>query len=106
MHSVIRWLSRGKMPLLVDGQGSYCLAFRKDLKQETMVGFFNLTLDAWPEVIFELYFPQEFRKILQLTSEGTWAESEIAVERKNKNMIKLIYSNQVHCNEPLFLRIV
>ncbi len=52
--------------------GVYPLAFRKDCDGFCLLGLFNLTLDAWPEVEFELAGVREIEKLELLSENGRW----------------------------------
>lgn len=67
----VRWLCRDRAPLLVNG-GVYPLAFRKDCGDRTLLGLFNLSLDAWPQVDFQLHSERSIDRVEQLTCDATW----------------------------------
>ena len=54
LQGAIRWLSREGFPMMIHGQGAWPLGLRKDFEESTLVVFFNLSLDPWPEVGIEL----------------------------------------------------
>jgi len=104
LQQMVRWLGRGKIALLVRG-GVFPLAFRKDLANETLLGLFNLSLDAWENVVFELSDSRKIRQIGQLTPDGAWIQaSDIALEQTETTY--LIKADQaVPCSQPLFLSV-
>jgi hypothetical protein len=104
LQQMVRWLGRGEISLLVRG-GVYPLAFRKDLPNATLLGLFNLSLDAWENVVFELSDSREIRQIEQLTSAGKWIQAkDVSPERADATHF-LKVNRAVPFNQPLFLTI-
>ncbi len=82
LQGAVRWLARGRIPLQVNG-GVYPLAFRKDTGATTLLGLFNLTLDAWPFVEFRLYDRRTVGGVDRLDDNGCWRPApEIAIMRR------------------------
>lgn len=106
MQGVIRWLSQGKIPVLVRGDGAWPLGLRKDYGDRTVLGFFNLSLDPWPAVEFEIQEERDPSSIRKLGMDGAWSECEgLEVTREGERLL-LRYARPVPHGEPLFLRLV
>ncbi|MAE66742.1 MAG: hypothetical protein CMJ18_20940 [Phycisphaeraceae bacterium] len=54
MQHAMQWLAGNDLPLVVHGDGAWPLAFRKDCDRHIVLGMFNLSLDDWGEVTFDL----------------------------------------------------
>lgn len=106
LHGVVRWLSHNHPPILVNGDGVYPLAFRKDMGQLTMLGMFNLSLDAWQGVEFTLADHRQPARIDRLGGDGNWvdATSICRITNKEGNMHVNVDYN-VSYDLPLVLRI-
>lgn len=104
LQQMVRWLGHGNVALLVRG-GVYPLTFRKDLAGVTLLGLFNLALDAWENVTFELSDSRKIRQIEKLTPDGRWvAATDVSSERTETTF--LIKAEQaVPFSQPLFLSI-
>jgi hypothetical protein len=75
LKSVIDWLGRGPAPMVVDG-GVYPLPFRLEFGGYTVIGAFNLSLDDWPSVTFNLEGEKLPAKVEELSPDGEWREAE------------------------------
>ncbi len=102
MQFVIRWLSKDKMPLLVDGDGAYPLAFRKDCANRTILGFFNLTLDPWQTVKFQLADHRKIRKVSLLSADGCWQTCTTMSIDKKDGVNMLTYNEPISFDTPRF----
>lgn len=106
LQGAVHWLARRRPALLVRGEGVYPLALRKDLEDgRALLGLFNLTLDPWPEVEFELAARREPAAIEVLTPEGRWERTRRAVAQKKGRRVLLKYRQAVPFDEPLFLTV-
>jgi len=104
LQGVMRWLARGKAPLLVNG-GVYPLAFRKDSSDFTLLGLFNLTLDPWPHAEFELADNRSVAKVEALDVGGRWrTEKRVKVVRRG-GCLTLRYECPVSFDQPLILSV-
>jgi len=87
--SLVNWISKGKTPLLVSG-GVYPLPFRLEQPDCTIVGAFNLSLDDWPELVFELSESKGTPKSIEvLSSNGTWETADFDVSTCCDNKLTL-----------------
>ncbi|MCY2926498.1 MAG: hypothetical protein NT031_13860, partial [Planctomycetota bacterium] len=94
LHGVLTWLSRGPLPLAVDG-GVYPLAFRKDCGDTSLLGLFNLTLDAWPSAEFTLAEKRRVVGMKVLKQDGRWAKSKALSSRKRAGSLVVSYDAPV-----------
>ena len=105
LQSVVKWLSRGRAPLIVTG-GTHPLCLRKDAGDVTLIGLFNLCLDPWISACFELYDTRNIGNVSLLTEEGEWSR-DIELEIKNSStghhVIK--FNKSIYFNNPLFLSV-
>jgi hypothetical protein len=106
LHNVFQWLSRNRMPVLVDGDGVYPLALRHDAEDGGMLlGLFNLSLDEWHEVTFDLDGSFQDMDVESLGRDGRWEKAETASISGGKGRTKLRWQGELPFTNPLFLRI-
>ena len=104
LQGVIRWLSRGKPPLFVRG-GVYPLAFRKDCDGYTLLGLINLSLDPWPEVVFEFAGRRRPAAMKVLSPGGRWQnDRRLSCEQKGGRTI-VRFGGEVPFDQPLFVSV-
>ena len=104
LQGAVRWLGRGKVPLLARG-GVYPLAFRKDCEDQTLLGLFNLTLDPWPHVEFELADRRKVKKLELLSPGGRWQQSRHLSASSRGGKVTVRYDRSVPCDAPLMVTI-
>ena len=104
LQNVVRWLSREQPPLLVNG-GVYPLACRKDCGGTTLLGLFNLTLDDWPHVEFELADDREPARVEVLSPEGEWRKAQIGIDTAGPT-VRFRVGAPVPHSQPLFLNVL
>jgi hypothetical protein len=105
LHEAVKWISRGKVPILIRGSGVYPLGFRKDLAKETLLGCFNLSLDPWSEVEFTLAERRRLGEIRVLDIKGSWRKTSDIKTIVEPGMIRLRYRKSISFGEPIFLRV-
>lgn len=98
LHGVVRWLFRGRAPLLVNGDGVWPLVMRKDTQDGTLITLFNLSLDPWPGAEFELHFPQMPEPPVMLTPDGSWQAVTASFQHG-----KLTVNQPITLDSPLIL---
>lgn len=103
LQNIVRWLSYGRHPVLVRGDGVYPLAFRKDTEKETILGFFNLTLDPWTYVEFELSDQHRVAYMETLSSTGKWGtDSSLTAETQDASIFIRAHKSIAY-DEPFFV---
>ncbi|MBN1943905.1 MAG: hypothetical protein JW849_11480 [Phycisphaerae bacterium] len=107
-QSIIRWLSRNKPAILVRGDsgGVYPLAFRKDCDGETLLGLFNLSLDPWPSVEYELTDTRKPLRLELLSPSGKWGASKLLRATKKGKQVVVRCKTTVPFDQPLFIRVI
>ena len=105
MQSTVRWLARGKPPILVRGGGVYPLCFRKDIDGRTILGLFNLTLDPWDSVTFELSEARPVEKLETLAPNGRWARNKALSVSRRRGSQFITYDGPVPFDQPLFVTV-
>lgn len=106
LQGAVRWLARQRPALMVRGEGVYPLALRKDLEDDrTLLGLFNLTLDPWPEVEFEMAARRQPATVEVLTPAGKWVATRRVVAEKRGGRVLLRYREAVPHDQPLFLTV-
>jgi hypothetical protein len=106
LHAAVRWLSRDRSSIQVRGDGVYPLAFRKDIADATLLGFFNLSLDPWTLIHFSISDSRRIGRISTLTPDGSWMDNHgIAIDRDGELGIRLAYRGSTTYDTPLFIRI-
>jgi hypothetical protein len=104
LQGAMQWLAHGGLPIVVNG-GVYPLAFRKDTATFSLIGMFNLTLDAWPRAEFTLGDCRRVARVEVLTKEGLW-KSDRAISIKQKGaVVSLRYNRPVPYDQPLVLTV-
>jgi hypothetical protein len=103
LQHAVRWLFGGRPPLLARGDGVWPLAFRRDCADGTVLGFFNLSLDAWPEVELEFSALHPITGIAVLESEGRWQPLDVATCQITAGKAKLPVRRSVPLDQPLVL---
>ena len=103
LQSVVRWLAGGRPPVLVRGGGVYPLAFRKDCGHRTLLGLFNLTLDPWTSVEFEIATRRKPKGIEILMPSGRWAKNRAVSWEKVGDRVFVRYAKPVPFDAPLFM---
>ena len=84
MQSAIWWLSHDKPALLIDGDGVYPLAIRKDFADgRILMTLFNLSLDPWHEVKITFDSPHENYTIQQLQKGNRWTAVDANISNHN-----------------------
>jgi hypothetical protein len=104
LRSAIEWLSREKVPLSTHG-GVYPLSFRKECKTFTLLGLFNLTLDAWPVARFDFYDERIIDTMEILSEAGQWQQSQNLSFKCVDGKISVQYDGLVECHHPLFITV-
>ena len=102
LQGAVRWLARGKPPLFVQG-GVYPLGFRKDCSDHTLLGLFNLSLDAWPEVVFEFADRREPVRLRRLTPKGRWQQDQRLSCSQRGGRTTVCFKGAVTFDDPLFV---
>jgi len=106
LHGAVRWLARQKPALMVRGDGVYPLALRKDLDDgRTLLGLFNLTLDPWTEVEFELAERRVPGAIEVLTPNGRGERARKTRVEKKGGRVLVTWNEAVPFDQPLFLTV-
>ena len=72
LEHIVRWLSKEETPLVVSG-GAYPLPFCTDQEGYSVVGVINLSLDDWPDIIFDLHTGgRTIKRIERIDYDGFW----------------------------------
>lgn len=74
MIRLLDWLSCGRVPMVVGG-GPYPLAFRRDARDRSLLGWANLSLDDWRRAEIRITTNRRPASIAILTSRGSWASA-------------------------------
>jgi len=105
LQAAVRWLFRGKAPLLLRGDGAWPLASRHDSEGETLLGFINLSLDSWPETEFEFEVAAPPVALEVLRPDGRWEALDPALCVVRDGMANLRWPEPVSLTEPLFINL-
>ena len=103
IQGAVDWISRGRVPLKVHIDGAWPLSFRKDCDGKTILGAFNLSLDPWPEITFDLASSRRPSSIQRLTPAGRWRACPGADVRLAKQRLRVRYAQPLPHDQPLFL---
>jgi len=103
MSTLLRWLSRDELPLEIIADGAYPLPILRRFPGHTIVGAFNLTIDPWSRVTFNLTGPAPAR-VDRLTPAGEWVAAEVVVAAEGKHC-SITLETSVSVERPLVLDI-
>jgi len=103
LQSAIQWLSRGESPILAQGDGAWPLAFRKDCDGQSVLGFFNLTLDDWPHVVFDIDAARGIDSIKVLGATGRWRADKATTVKKANGRLTIRHDSPVSHRLPLIM---
>ncbi len=105
LRRVLLWLSRGQLPLAIHGPGAHPLGMRHDATGETLLGFFNLTLDAWDEVTFDLFDEREPARLERLSRRGRWKETSKLSAQRREGRLRVTHQAKATHAAPLFVAV-
>lgn len=106
LQAAVRWLARQRPALMTRGGGVYPLALRKDLDDgRTLLGMFNLTLDPWEGVEFELASRRQPGVVEVLRLAGKWERARKATALKKGGRVLITWGETVPFDQPLFLTV-
>lgn len=95
MKNVLNWLSRGNIAMEVES-GPYPLSLRIDKDDEIILAAFNLTLDDWPKMAFNLSTDRKINGHVQILQEdGTWKSEETTTITQSDGKVR------VELNKPI-----
>ena len=83
----------------------YPLALRKDCGDCTLLGLFNLTLDPWPFVEFELADDRRVDKLELLSQGGRWLSNRHLSASATDGKVTLRYDQPVPYDAPLMVTV-
>lgn len=106
LHGVVRWLSAGAPELLFDCDGAFPLVWRKSAGADTeIIGGFNLSLDDWNEVEFQLAWPGALPQAHCLDGHGNWQTDASLTLELVGGILTLRYTGAVSYHLPLVIRL-
>ncbi len=106
LHGVVRWLSAGALELLFDCDGAFPLVWRKSAGADTeIIGGFNLSLDDWNEVEFQLAWPGALPQAHCLDGHGNWQTDASLTLELAGGILTLRYTGAVSYHLPLVIRL-
>ncbi|WP_432798582.1 hypothetical protein [Poriferisphaera sp. WC338] len=111
LQHAFKWLSCDQIPLVANPQGAYPLTFRKDFDDGTsVIGLFNLTLDSYPSVVFDVADARGIEKISVLLPDGQWANrtDNCDIRRKSdesNHKIEIACDEMICYDTPLILKV-
>ena len=105
LSAVLGWLTTDSLPLVVHG-GPYPLPFRLDFNDRIVVGAFNLTLDSWPCVTFDVRGRHKLPvRVERLDDGGTWCREQMASVLEITNGFRVDLQRQIEPASPVVLSI-
>lgn len=105
LQGAVRWLCRGRVPVMARGDGAWPLVFRKDCYSESLVGLINLSLDPWPEAEFELAADLPIAQLSVLELDGAWTPLAADAIDFREKMAYLTVKRTISLEAPLILKI-
>jgi len=105
LQRAVAWAAKGRAPVLVRGNGAFPLAFRKDCGSTTVLGFFNLNLDPWPDLVFDIAATGPVSAIASLSAAGRWGLADDVSAQFADGRLCVAAPTPVHFSDPLFLRL-
>lgn len=104
LQAAVRWLGRGKVPVIARG-GVFPLALRKDCGDQTLLGLFNLSLDPWPSVEFELADDRRVDRMEVLSVGGRWQHSRELSAGRRAGRVTVRCERGVPYDQPLMVTV-
>lgn len=105
LQSAIRYLGKGSEAMLFQCDGAYPLAWRRDMADSTVIGCFNLNLDAWPECSFDLGWQGAVPRVRVLTASGNWEDCSGIEMTQSAGRLRITCRNRVEHPFPLVLKL-
>lgn len=107
LQNIIRFLSNDAPEFLADpGPEAWPLAWRKSGEKSEIIGCFNLSLNTWNGVHFQLRRTSGTpRFVMRLHPDGKWrTESSCSVSRSNRTL-HIEVNHPIDCQIPLVLQV-
>ena len=106
LHAAVRWLARDKPPALLDGDGVYPLGLAKDCGPDaTLLAAFNLSLDPWTELRWQLAEDRTPETLHRLDPAGQWQNDETITVEHSAGLLTVTARTELPFDQPLFLRL-
>ncbi len=102
LQAAVRWLFKGKAPVMVTGDGAWPLALRKDGANGTLTGLINLSLDAWPTAQLALHATQTVKSVEVLDAKGAWRPLPAEHWQLEGDQLRLNAPQAVGLETPVF----
>ena len=104
LQAAVRWLSTDKPSLIAKVDGAWPLALRKDCSEYSLLGIFNLSLDPFSQVEFELFSKSKINSVSILTASGEWksAIEDVKISETGKGLYKIKINQSITRDTPLF----
>ena len=80
IQSIIRWLGKDSLPLLVRANG-WVLPHRSDTSEKILFAAMNLNYDDWREVGFECSTEKKIKRVRVMNPNGIWREQTVDWEQ-------------------------
>ena len=71
IQSIVRWLGRGKVPLVVEAEG-WILPHRAEVPGKILLAAMNINADPWESVGMRVSTDKKVKKILRADIDGNW----------------------------------
>lgn len=104
LENIFDYLSFDKFPVRLRGNGVYPQLFRSDSCERICAGFFNLSLDAWDDICFELSVSAEdkFSSAMLLGTDGEWHSLQMT---RQAEKISVKVSQNVPAAKGIFIKL-
>lgn len=107
LQQLAQWLGHDQLPICAIGDGAWPMVFRKDCDGQIILGLFNLSLDPWTTMAFDLDAAagRGVKDVQVLGRSGRWRSSPTVTTRRAAGRWQVRCRRTVSHAEPLVLRV-
>ena len=107
LQAAVKWLSNDTPQVLVSGDGVFPMSFRHDYSDGSgaLLGFFNLSLDPWTYIEWQINTTKCVTTAEFLTTDGNWHKTDQLVVEQQCKSWKVKLTGSVGYDTPAFIRL-
>ena len=104
LQNIMQWLSKNTLPAVVPNN-VFPLFIRRDVKENTILTIFNLTLDDYSKTTIEINDNRKIDDVHILSPTGKWLRSKALTIELHKDIYSMIYNKPLGYQRPLIIRV-